>query len=175
MKFRQVVEIAEAIFILILIAFLLYVNVAYHIFGQITLAVVKGSSMLPLLHDNDVVIIVPSKNIVLGDVVVFKNDRGEYVIHRVIAVVECEDGAKIYITKGDNNVFVDSVSFGIALRTSRECSVKDLKVLNGFEMYVQQAIQDGKARGIPSDRIIGKAFTIFGAIIKITGIPSLKS
>jgi signal peptidase I len=174
MKFKQVIEIIEGVFILFLIAFLLYINIAYYIFGQVTLAIVKGASMLPLLQENDIVVILPSRSISLGDIVVFKNDRGEYVIHRVIAIAECLDGSKLYVTKGDNNLFVDSVSFGIALRISAECTVKKLETLNGFEPYVHQAVQGNNIRGIPSSRIVGKALSLFDMVVKITGLLSLK-
>ncbi len=74
--------------------------------GQIVLAVVEGSSMEPLLQTGDVVIVIRSKNINIGDVVVYKKYDGVLIIHRVVKFLNLN--GKIYVvTKGDNNFFTD--------------------------------------------------------------------
>uniref|UniRef100_A0A7C2ZQG4 Signal peptidase I n=1 Tax=Ignisphaera aggregans TaxID=334771 RepID=A0A7C2ZQG4_9CREN len=173
MNFRSAFQVAGNILLLILVIALVYVNIAHYVFGHVIIAVVKGHSMLPTLHEGDVVIILPFKDVSVGDVIVFKNDRDEYVIHRVIAIVTCEDGSKIYITKGDNNNYVDSIVFGIASRISRTCIAHNITVFNGFDSYVYQAYQNNFARGIPEERIIGKVLMFSDMVIRITGMPSL--
>ncbi len=77
------------------------------------LAVVRGTSMLPLFRKGDIVIIVkkPPNEIKPGDVVVYKSIHGNrLIIHRVIAVLHI-NGEYEYVTKGDNNPFDDSFLF----------------------------------------------------------------
>lgn len=174
MNLKHTIILLENIFLLFLVVLLLYINIAYYVFGHITLAVVKGQSMFPILRENDLVVVLPNKDIALGDVVIFKNDRDEYVIHRVIAIAECEDNTKVYVTKGDNNRLVDSVSWGIALRVSKTCSIKKIYVLEDFEPYIDQVYDRKYIKGIPEERIIGKALSLFNMIVKITGISSLR-
>lgn len=177
MNLKHLAEITLNILLILLILVLLYINIAYHLFGQVTLAVVKGRSMFPLLRENDLVVILPNnRDISLGDVIVFKNDRDEYVIHRVIAIAKCDDGSRVYITKGDNNAHVDSIEiFGIAFRTSKMCNVKYISILEGFESYVKQVYHDSTVRGVPENRVLGKALELFGMLVRITGLISLKS
>ncbi|MEM1645390.1 MAG: signal peptidase I [Ignisphaera sp.] len=174
MNLKRVAIILENIFLIFLVVLLLYINIAYYVFGYVTLAIVKGQSMFPILRENDLVVILPNKNVALGDVVIFRNDRDEYVIHRVIAIAVCEDNSRLYITKGDNNRLVDSVSWGIALRISKICRTKNVYIFEGFEPYVKQAYDKDYIRGIPEERIIGKALSLFNMVVKITGIPSLR-
>ncbi|MGC8975350.1 MAG: signal peptidase I [Thermoprotei archaeon] len=69
--------------------------------GTLTLAVVEGRSMEPLLWTGDVVIVYKSGEIRVGDVVIYVN-RGNYVIHRVVEI-----RSNCYIIKGDNNPLPD--------------------------------------------------------------------
>jgi len=153
------------ILLLLLLVFLLYVNISYYIFGQVTLAVVNGRSMYPLLHSGDIVIILPFKDIKLGDVIIFKNDADELVIHRVIAILECDNGSKLYVTKGDNNPLND-IDSGIISKKSVSCNIIRSYILKGYEQFVRRT-----SRGIPLNRIVGKVLSIDGNIIKITGLP----
>lgn len=45
---------------------------------------VKGTSMQPLLHSNDVVTIIPKKEYNVGDIVLFNRSDDEFVLHRII-------------------------------------------------------------------------------------------
>lgn len=69
--------------------------------GTLTLAVVEGKSMEPLLWTGDVVIVYRSSDVKVGDVVIYLN-RGNYVIHRVIEI-----RSNCYVIKGDNNSLPD--------------------------------------------------------------------
>lgn len=73
-------------------------------------AVVRGSSMLPLLHEGDIVFLyhVSPENIKVGDIVVYKSIYGGYIIHRVVKIINTTDGI-FYVTKGDNNPVDDSI------------------------------------------------------------------
>lgn len=74
---------------------------------------IKGISMRPLLHqDRDMAIIVPCKTPKLHDVVLFKRDNGQYVLHRVTGVVSGErvsDELVSYEITGDNCVYPERV------------------------------------------------------------------
>lgn len=45
---------------------------------------VKGASMIPLLHTNDTVTIVPKEDYSIGDIVLFKRSEDVFVLHRII-------------------------------------------------------------------------------------------
>lgn len=156
--------------LLFIVAFLVYANTAYYILGQITLAVVRGSSMHPLLRDGDLVVVVPLHTAVLGDIVVYRNDREELVIHRVVAKLEC-NGMILYVTKGDNNPFIDTLS--IVYMKSIECpNAKRIIINNSTSRYVEfiSRLLEGVNRGIDSSRIVGRALSIGGVVIKVTGL-----
>lgn len=74
---------------------------------------IKGVSMRPLLHqDRDMAIIVPATEAHLHDVVLFKRDNGQYVLHRVTRVVRGEhmSGECVsYEITGDNCVYPERV------------------------------------------------------------------
>jgi len=72
------------------------------------LAIVDGKSMEPLFHTGDVVVLVKKQpeEIQVGDVVVYKNILGKYIIHRVIKVYVV-DGKYCYVIMGDNNPIPD--------------------------------------------------------------------
>ena len=172
MRLKQLSEIILNIFVLAAVAFLLYVNIAHYIYGQVVLAVVKGRSMYPLFSDNDMVIVLPSKDIGLGDIVVYRNGRGEYVIHRVIAIASCKEGYTVYITKGDYNPYIDTgFSSLIAFGIDRRCTINKIDVLKGYERYVMREIVNGNViKGIPEEVIMGKIPSFFGIAMKISGL-----
>lgn len=174
MKSKQVATIILNVFLLTIAALIIFINMIYYTYNHAALAIIKGMSMYPLLHENEIVIIVPHNDINLGDVIVFKNDRNEYVIHRVIAIVVCKNGESVYVTKGDNNFYVDThILSGVAYVTSKMCHIEKIEILQGYDMFVKQVMQNDTIRGITVDRIIGKALSISKMIIKITGIVSL--
>jgi len=71
------------------------------------LAVVTGSSMIPDLDHGDLVVIQARtmRQIELGDVVVFTAEwyGASPIIHRVVRIIECGDGDRLFFTRGDNN------------------------------------------------------------------------
>ena len=71
--------------------------------GQTTVVAVDGTSMLPGLTQNDVVIIRPAAKYQVGDVVAYRSAMlHRIVLHRIVAI----DGDH-FTFKGDNNSFVD--------------------------------------------------------------------
>ena len=74
--------------------------------GYLILAVVEGNSMEPLLQTGDVVIVVKSSKIDVGDVIVYRKYDGVLIIHRVIKFINL-NGRTFIVTKGDNNLFAD--------------------------------------------------------------------
>lgn len=172
-KLKGVIALITDILLIILLLFLVYANIAQYFLGQLTLAVVKGMSMYPLLRENDLVIIIPPRNLQLGDIVVFKNDRNEYIIHRIIAIASCKDGGKVYITKGDNNIYIDT-TISIAYRVSRKCDIDRIDVLKGHEKLIHHEIMNNTIRGIPIERIVGKVLSLLDMTVKITGVIPFK-
>ena len=63
-----------------------------------------SESMEPTINENDVILIKQTNidEIKEGDIVTFKKHDGTIVTHRIIKIVDSEEGRK-YITKGDNN------------------------------------------------------------------------
>ena len=49
---------------------------------------VKGTSMIPLLHTNDTVTIVPKEDYSIGDIVLFRRLDGSFVLHRIRYIKE---------------------------------------------------------------------------------------
>ncbi|RLC76230.1 MAG: signal peptidase I [Chloroflexi bacterium] len=66
---------------------------------------IHGSSMEPLITEEDIVVVVPYISTIMGepergDIIVFRSDRTRYmVMHRVYDILDGNNG---YITKGDN-------------------------------------------------------------------------
>lgn len=59
---------------------------------------ITGTSMLPLLHwGRDSVVISPAKDIEIGDIIFYRRDNEQFVLHRIIDTDE-----KGYILCGDN-------------------------------------------------------------------------
>jgi signal peptidase len=168
---NKLIKAIESAILIIFVLLLIYANVAYYFWKQFVIAVVEGYSMNPLLYEGDIVIILPSRNINLGDVVIFKNDRGEYVIHRVIGIINCS-GKMLYMTKGDNNQFLDQVTF-IAYRSSIECPTGKLATLQtgylSFDLNIKRVVGNAM-RGISEVNIAGKALQLDGVLIKISGL-----
>ncbi len=66
-------------------------------------------SMLPVLNENTIGIKIIPKNeeeIKVGDIITFKNSKGELIIHRVIEKGK-DDRGTYFITKGDNTTIPD--------------------------------------------------------------------
>lgn len=62
----------------------------------------KGSSMVPFIHEKDVLYITPApKNLRRGDMAVFKRLDGLYVMHRIRYVRKNASGEKEYYFIGD--------------------------------------------------------------------------
>jgi signal peptidase len=168
---NKIIKVIESILLITFIVLLIYANVAYYFWKQIVIAVVEGYSMNPLLHEGDVVIVTPSRDLDLGDVVIFKNDRGEYVIHRVVGVIKCS-GKILYMTKGDNNPFIDQMT-SIAYRSSIECPSGEVLILQTgstlFDLNIRRTVGN-TMRGIDETRVAGKVIQLNGVLIKITGL-----
>lgn len=72
------------------------------------IGIANGTSMIPTLQTGDLVILqarVP-EDIEVGDIVVFVNDAGQVIMHRIIEI-QYEGDAYRYYTQGDNNAFRD--------------------------------------------------------------------
>ncbi|MCX8185592.1 MAG: signal peptidase I [Sulfolobales archaeon] len=95
------------------IAILLFVVVLLNVSGVIILGTVEGPSMEPLFQTGDLVIIVKSAEIGVGDIIIYKKKVGDgFIIHRVIDVYIIR-GEQYYVTKGDNNALPDYQEFEV--------------------------------------------------------------
>lgn len=134
--------------ILLIITFNLFTP--YITGAEAPMAVVSGTSMLPLFHEGDIVLLYkPSpQDIHVGDVIVYKRCGGGYIIHRVIDVVVIGN-RYYYVTKGDNNSFDDS------------------RLGQFYEYNLYGVCSSARAPGIPYERVAGVAAEINGATFKI--------
>ncbi|KKT62311.1 MAG: Type I signal peptidase [Candidatus Giovannonibacteria bacterium GW2011_GWC2_44_9] len=92
---------------------LVVVASAFPIQGNIQIKVVESGSMEPTIKTGSVVIVKPSANYAIGDVITFdgnfKDAKGQRVpvSHRIVEM-KVERGNPIYITKGDANEEADT-------------------------------------------------------------------
>ena len=66
---------------------------------------INGDSMYPLLKSGQIVSVKKSSFYDINDIVVI-NRLDHFIVHRVIDILET-DKTKYFLTKGDNNSFVD--------------------------------------------------------------------
>lgn len=81
--------------------------------GNFRIFVVKSGSMTPTLKINDLIITQPKQSYQSGDVITFYDpSKGDSkyptTTHRIQTIVN-RNGEVFYMTKGDNNVFSDSI------------------------------------------------------------------
>lgn len=67
---------------------------------------VTGSSMLPMLREHwDSVVLIPAdRELIPGDIALYRSNAGSYILHRVIRVGERE-----YFFCGDNQAYIEAV------------------------------------------------------------------
>ncbi|MEM0233174.1 MAG: signal peptidase I [Candidatus Nezhaarchaeales archaeon] len=70
---------------------------------DVPLAVVEGTSMVPILHSGDVVLLVGVKpsDLKVGDIIVYKYGD-KFIIHKIIHI-EGRNGKYFFVTQGENN------------------------------------------------------------------------
>ncbi len=145
-------KVLEYIGITIAILVILVLNLftPYITGAEAPMAVVSGTSMLPLFREGDIVLLYkpPPNEIRVGDVVVYKRCGGGYIIHRVIDVVRIDD-RYYYRTKGDNNPYDDS------------------RLRQFYEYSPIRICSDIRTPGIPYERIVGVAVEVNGFTFKI--------
>lgn len=73
--------------------------------------VIGGNSMFPTLIEGEKVQVRYQEcyiDLKTGSIILFYNKKYmDYVVHRIIKIVEMNNGQKYYVTKGDNNTQVD--------------------------------------------------------------------
>ena len=134
------------------VALLLIINVLQGVYGVVVIAVVSGRSMYPLLRTGDIVFVIPRQlagGINVGDVVVYRDQANELIIHRVIDVEQC--GELLYFrVKGDNNPIEDIFKY-------TTCP------------------HNNDVRGIPEEWIVGKVLSLGNdLVVKIPYLGLLK-
>ena len=72
---------------------------------------IMSNSMNPLYYAGDSVVIKKinieeKKKLKKGDIIAFYDEDGNVIIHRIEEVIDADD--KYYVTKGDNNKYVDT-------------------------------------------------------------------
>jgi signal peptidase len=93
---------------LLVIAACMWIAWPQSLHGSVAYVRVDGHSMDPTLHNGDLSIVRRQSSYEVGDAVAYKIPRGEFgagalVIHRLIG----GDGARGYVTRGDNRNIVD--------------------------------------------------------------------
>jgi signal peptidase len=115
-------------------------------------AVVNGRSMEPLLHTGDLVFMKKGGSIEVGDIIVYKDRTGKFIIHRVVASYTYK-GTKCYVTKGDNNPYPDTGYPGICRKPVH--------------------VEGGIGYGVPEDKVVGVVMGIGGNPVKIPYLGAL--
>lgn len=104
----------------------------------------KGISMLPLLEeDNDLVRIEKGENYNKYDVVLYKNEKKQFVLHRIIDIKE-----GVYALKGDNTVNVEF------------CHYQDIlgRMVGFFHKDTYISVEDDMYKKYLNDYIINKKY-----------------
>lgn len=138
LKYSNLVKVI--VFVTIVIIGLNMKNILFIITGSETpIAVVRGSSMYPLLREGDIVFSYkPSQDqIRVGDIMIYESVTGKLVIHRVVDI-KIIDNKYYYQTQGDNN------------------QVRDFGEFAGPDRA-----------GIPYERVKGIVFSINNCVFKI--------
>lgn len=96
---RRAVQVALVFFILFAVA-------PTSAGGAASYVTVTGNSMSPTFHSGDTVMLARHSNYEVGQIIAYRSQQlgGTVVIHRIIDLAP--DGR--YVTKGDNNGFIDS-------------------------------------------------------------------
>lgn len=109
MKSKQVMKYLEYALTLLLIGFASYAAIEYAS-GTQPIYVISDypSSMSPTMNYATVGVIYHTsfQDLKVGDIIVFQDPEGYPVtiVHRITAIVPCDNGQKCLETKGDNNV-----------------------------------------------------------------------
>jgi signal peptidase I, archaeal type len=89
--------------------------------STLPIAIVAGNSMYPTLQNGDLIIFKgpPTGPIPVGTIIIYVEPQignnflgwltGRIIIHRVVSVQKMNDNSYYYITKGDNNLFNDTL------------------------------------------------------------------
>jgi signal peptidase len=103
-------EIIEGIVIAVMLYLVISLTLSYALKVENPVAVVISGSMEPVYYRGDIIVIKGTEptNIQVGDIVVYKRPYQDIpIVHRAINIIE-EGGVLYFVTKGDNNPFVDS-------------------------------------------------------------------
>jgi len=103
-------EIIEGIIIAVLLYLVISFTLSYALKVDDPVAVVISGSMEPVYYRGDIIVIkgIDPRDIMVGDIVVYKRPYQDIpIVHRAVQIIE-EDGSLYFVTKGDNNPFEDS-------------------------------------------------------------------
>lgn len=129
MKLRLLTIVSDLVIVLLLVFILL------NLFGLVVLGTVEGPSMEPLFQTGDLVVIVKSAEINVGDIIIFKKKVGDgFIIHRVIEIRNISNSL-YYVTKGDNNALPDYQEFEVVGVPSHRVIGKVLEI-NGLPFKI---------------------------------------
>lgn len=95
---RRVVQVA-------LVFFILFAFAPTSAGGAASYLTVSGNSMLPTFHSGDTVMLARRSHYEVGEIIAYRSKElgGTVVIHRIIDLAPDDR----YVTKGDNNGFID--------------------------------------------------------------------
>lgn len=98
---------------------------------------VTGGSMTPFLKSGEIVTVrkVHFKEINIGDLILFKDDNGFSVLHRIVSIKKNNQERITFITKGDRIISIDNpvredMILGKAIRIEKHSKRKGLKSIN---------------------------------------------
>jgi len=97
----KIIRIILIVILLFILAFNVFATFDIPFFG-LRMYTVKTGSMEPTIKPGDYIIIKSSSKYKLGDIVTYKNDKDEYITHRIVAI-----NKDIIVTQGDANNTID--------------------------------------------------------------------
>jgi signal peptidase I len=100
---RKTVKVAALIASAAIFVLAWYALAPRQLGGRMSYVTTSGTSMQPLLHAGDLVVVRSGADYTVGDVAAYHNaDLGQVVLHRIVAI----DGDR-YVFKGDHNDWLD--------------------------------------------------------------------
>jgi len=100
-----------SILVILVISLSGYTSLIFSMGTTSPLVVVTSDSMKPTLERGDLLVIQarPEESIILGDIIVFwmMSHPDSPVVHRIVEIIEDQNGGRRFVTRGDNNPSVD--------------------------------------------------------------------
>ena len=133
---RYLLRIILAFFTLIFL--FLLVSVGFFVVNKdgnlmgFTIYTASGKSMSPTIEEGDIILVRKDGDYKANDIIVYNNDQGQSICHRIIEKKEVS-----FVTKGDNNNFVDGYDPTIEeINGKMVYNVINVKTINKYKYWI---------------------------------------